>query len=74
MFSYASHLGEYIVLGADPVGVRFFVSLHYLLKQLMDFDQLWIDTLLGGEKEFINNFRSPGHFEMPQIWFLCVTF
>ena len=45
----------YIVFGADPVGVgvRFFVSVHYLLNQLMDFDQTFIDTLLGGGEEFI---------------------
>ena len=30
---------EYIVFGADPVGVRFFFHLHYLLNQLIDFDQ-----------------------------------
>ena len=38
------------VIGADPIGVRigvcFFVSMHYLLNQLMDFDQTCIDTLL----------------------------
>ena len=45
------------VFGADPIGVsigvRFFVSMHYLLNQLMDFDQTCIDTLLGGEEELI---------------------
>ena len=42
--------GGYIVFGADPVGVgvRFFISMHYLLNQLMDFDPTCIDTLLGG--------------------------
>ena len=49
--------GGYIVVGADPirvfvgisagVRVRFFVSVHYLLNQLMDFDQTCIYTLLG---------------------------
>ena len=41
--------GRHIVFGADPagvcVGVRF--SAHYLLNQLMGFDQTCIDTLLG---------------------------
>ena len=43
--------------GADPVGVgvgvRFFVSVHYLLNQLMDFAQTCIETLLGGGEELI---------------------
>ena len=45
----------YIVFGADPVdvGVHFFVSVHYLLNQLMDFDQTSIYTLFGGGKELI---------------------
>ena len=36
--------GGYINFGADPVrvGVHFFVSVHYLLNQLMDFDQTCI--------------------------------
>ena len=40
--------GGYIVFGADPVGVsvgvsiQFFVSVHYLLNQLMDFDHTCI--------------------------------
>ena len=42
--------------GADPVGgvgigVRF-VSVHYLLNQLMNFYQTCIDTLLGGWNEY----------------------
>ena len=45
----------YIVFGADPVGVSilFFVSVHDLLTQLMDFDQTCIDSLLGGGEELI---------------------
>ena len=52
-------VGEYnnVVFGKDPVGVgvnvRFFVSVHYLLNQLMDFDQTCIETLLGGGEELI---------------------
>ena len=42
----------YIVFGADPVGVRF-ISVHYLLNQLMDFGQTCIDTLLGEGGELI---------------------
>ena len=30
-----------------------FISVHYLLNQLMDFDQTCIDTLLGGGEELI---------------------
>ena len=51
--------GGYVVFGATPVGVgfgvgiRFFVSVHYLLNQWMDFDQTCIDTLLGEGKELI---------------------
>ena len=49
----------YIVFSADPIGVcvsmvdgvRFFVSVHYLLYQFMDLDQTCIDTLLGGGEE-----------------------
>ena len=50
-------VGGYIVVGADPVGVgigaRFISSVHYLLNQLMDIDQICIDTLLGKEKYLI---------------------
>ena len=59
-------VGEYIVFGADPIGVsvgvciRFFVFLHYLLNQLMDFDQTCIDTLFGGGEELI------------RFWLLCL--
>ena len=46
-----------VVIGADPVGVgvevRFFISMHYLLNQLMYFDQNCIDTLFGGGEELI---------------------
>ena len=40
------------VFGVNPVGVAidFFVSMHYLLNQLMDFDQTCIYTLLGEGK------------------------
>ena len=38
----------------DPVGAHFLVSVHYLLNQLMDFDQTGIDTLLGGGEELIS--------------------
>ena len=30
-----------------------FISVHYLLNQLMDFDQTCIDTLFGNGKELI---------------------
>ena len=47
-------MGGYIVFGADPVGVgagaHFISSVHYPLNQLMDIDQICIDTLLGTEK------------------------
>ena len=48
-------VGEYmyIVFGADPVGVRFFFSVHYLLNQSIDFDQTCKDTLLRGGEELI---------------------
>ena len=51
--------GGYIVFGADHVGVsvgvsvHFFVSVHYLMNQLMDLDQICIYTLLGEGKELI---------------------
>ena len=35
------------------VGIRFFISVHYLLNQWMDFEQTCIDTLLGGGEEMI---------------------
>ena len=31
------------------------VSVHYLLNQGMDFDQTYIDTLLGGGEELIRS-------------------
>ena len=42
----------YIVFGADPVGVgvSFFISVHYLLNQLLDFNQTCLGTLFGGGK------------------------
>ena len=48
-------VGRYIVFGADPVsiGVRCFVSVHYLLDKLMDCDHTCIDTLFGEGKEVI---------------------
>ena len=30
-----------------------FVSVHYILNQIMDFDQTCIDTLLGGVEDLI---------------------
>ena len=49
--------GGYIVFGADPVdvgvGVNFFVSVHYLLNQVMDFDKNCVYTLFGGGEELI---------------------
>ena len=33
---------DFYVFGADPVDVHFFVSVHYLLNQLMDFDHTCI--------------------------------
>ena len=32
---------------------NFFISVHYLLNQSMDFDQTCIDTLLGEGKELL---------------------
>ena len=57
-----SHMGKslylcpprkYIVFGADPVGVRLFFHLHYLLNRLIDFDQTCKDTVLGGGEKLI---------------------
>ena len=47
--------GGYIVFGEDPAGVSvyFFVSVHYLLNQLMDFNQTCLYTLLEEGKELI---------------------
>ena len=45
--------GIYIVFGTDLVGVSFFISMHYLLNQLMDFDQTCVDSLLGIGEELI---------------------
>ena len=48
--------GGYIVFGADPVGVGVgagFPPVHYLLNQMMDFDQTCIATFLAGEEELI---------------------
>ena len=70
-------VGGYIVFGADPVGVHFFVSMHYLLNLSMDFDQTYIYTLLGGGGDEVTltlSSRSQGHFEMSKIWFQCVIF
>ena len=36
-----------------PLNVQNRVSVHYLLNQLMDFNQTCTDTLLGREKEVI---------------------
>ena len=47
-------MGRYIVFGADPVSVGFFISVDYLLKGLMDFGQTCIDTLLGRGEELIS--------------------
>ena len=46
-------VGGYIVFGVDPVGGHFLVFLHYLLNELMDFNQTCIDTLMGGGEELI---------------------
>ena len=52
-------VGGYIVFGADPisvgigVSVNLFVSVHYLLNQLMDFNQTCIYTLLGKREEMV---------------------
>ena len=51
LFPLARRVGRYMVFGAYPVDVRFFVSLHYLLNQLVDFDQTCIDKFLGGGEE-----------------------
>ena len=52
-----AEVGGYIVFRADPVGVsvgiRFFILVHYLLNQMMDFDQTCIDTLLGEGEQLI---------------------
>ena len=44
--------GGYFVFGADPVGdgVHFFVSVHYLLNQLMYFDQTCIIRYIVGSR------------------------
>ena len=53
-------MGGYIVFGADPVSVgigvsvNFFVSVHHLLNQSMDFDQTYIYTLLGEGKSWLD--------------------
>ena len=44
----------HIVFGADPSGVSVASFLHYLLNQLMDFDQTCIDTLLGRWKNCLD--------------------
>ena len=49
MYPQPGGWGIYIVFGA--VGVHFFVSVYYLLNQLMDFDQTCIDTCLGEGEE-----------------------
>ena len=51
--------GDTLFFGAYPVGagvgisVHFFIYLRYLLNQILDFDQICIYTMLGGEKELI---------------------
>ena len=47
-----------LCFSADPEGVGVgivvcFFSVHYLLNQLMDFDQICIDTLLGEGNQLI---------------------
>ena len=52
-----SRVGVDIVFGVDPVSLASaspFISMCYLLNQLMDFDQTCIDTLLGRGEELIN--------------------
>ena len=44
-------VGRYIVFGAILSASAFFVSVHYLLNQLIDSDQTCVDTLLGGGEE-----------------------
>ena len=44
-------VGHAHTMGRQPVDVRFFVYVHSLLNQLMDFDQTCKDTLLGGWEE-----------------------
>ena len=75
--------GGYINFGADPVrvGVHFFVSVHYLLNQLMDFDQTCIYIDWWKEGKSLLNFsdlylilKDTGHFEMSKIRFPCVIF
>ena len=52
--------GGYIILVWIPLALvsafasaSAFISAHYLLNQLVDFDQTCIDTLLGREEELI---------------------
>ena len=45
-------MGDILFL-ARMASVSAFISVHYLLNQLMDFDQTCIDTLLGKGEELI---------------------
>ena len=58
------------------IGVRFLVSVHSLLNQVMDFDQACIDRLFGEGEELIR-FWWPwlyfqGHRGTLKIWFPCM--
>ena len=57
-------MGEYIEIGAElsiGVGIHFFVSVNFLLNQLMEFYQFWPWP----------NFQGHGHYGMSKIWFPC---
>ena len=50
----------------------FFVSVHYLLNQLMDFNQTCIDTFMGGGEELIRLFQGHwGTLKCPNMVSVC---
>ena len=75
MFPPTRGMGDILFMVRIPSS---FVSVHYLLNQLMDFDQTCIVTLMGGGEELIRLLslcsRSQGHLEMSKIWFPYVIF
>ena len=57
MYPVTMGMGDIIAFGADRVGdligICIAFCLHYLLNQLVDFDQTGTDTLLGQGEEVI---------------------
>ena len=47
-----SYVGDILLLVQIPLALAF-ISIHYSLNQLIDFDQTGIDTLLRGGEELI---------------------